>query len=100
VSSRSARNTLLAASAAVGVIAGVLRVVAASLSLDDFLSFPVATWLRVASGLEVLAWVFVAAAFGTALVGFLLGSRRTRTKALAVSAGLSQDTARRCLPMR
>jgi MFS family permease len=79
---------MLAVGAAIGVIAGVLRVVAASLSLDDFLSFPVPTWLKVASGFEVLAWVFVAAAFGTALVGFFLRSHRTRATVLAVSAGL------------
>ena len=88
MSSRSTRNTLLAAGAGVGVIAGVLRVVAEGLSLSDYLSFPTPTWLRVASGFELLAWAFVVAAFGTALVGFLLGSRRTRTAVLAVSAGL------------
>lgn len=88
MSSRAARNTLLAVGAAVGVVAAVLRVVAASLSLSDFLSFPVNTSLKVASGFEVLAWVFVVAAFGTALVAFLLRSRLTRTRVLAVSAGL------------
>ena len=88
MSSRSTRNTLLAVGAAVGVVAGVLRLVAASLSLDDFLSFPVDTWLKVASGFDVLSWVFVTVAFGTALVGFLLGSQRARTTVLAVSAGL------------
>jgi hypothetical protein len=46
------------------------------------------TSLKVASGLEVLAWVFVAAAFGTALVGFLQSSQRKRTTVLAVSAAL------------
>jgi hypothetical protein len=89
VSSRSTRNTLLAAGAAVGVVAAVLRVVASSLSFADLVSFPVVpTSLKVASGFELLAWVFVVAAFGTALAGFLLRSRRTRTAVLAVSAGL------------
>lgn len=88
--SRSTRNTLLAAGAAVGVVAAVLRVVAASLSLSDFLSFPlpVNTALKVATGFEVLAWVFAAGAFGTALVAFLLRTHSTRMRILAASAGL------------
>jgi hypothetical protein len=90
VSSRSARSNLLAAGAGVGVIAGVLRVVATSLAFADLFSFPipVGTWLKVASGFDVLAWVFVVAAFGVALAGFLVRSRRTRATVLAVSAGL------------
>jgi hypothetical protein len=88
VSSRSARNSLLAAAAAVGVFAAVLQVVSASLSFADFLKFPGFTSLKVASGLEVLGWVFALVAFGVALAGFLLRSRRTRRTVIAVSAGL------------
>ena len=88
VSSRTARNSLLAAAAAIGVVAAVLQVVAASLSFADFLEFRGFTSLKVASGVEVLGWVFALVAFGVALAGFLLGSRRTRRTVLAVSAGL------------
>ncbi|HKD94440.1 MAG TPA: hypothetical protein VKB43_06990 [Gaiellaceae bacterium] len=85
MSSGSARNSLLAAAAAIGVFAAVLQVVATSLELSEFFRFPgQATWLKVATGLEVLGWVFVLAAFAAALVGFLLSSRGS----LAVSAGM------------
>jgi len=88
VSSRSARNSLLAAAAAIGVVAGVLQVVATSLSFADYLSFHTFTSLKIASGLSLLGWVFVLAAFGAAVVALFLRSRRTRTTVLAVSAGL------------
>jgi hypothetical protein len=88
VSSRTARNSLLAAAAAIGVVAAILQVVSGSLSFADFLRFPGFTSLKVASGISVLGWVFALAAFGTAVVAFLLGSRRARTTVLAVSAGL------------
>ena len=88
VSSWTARNSLLAAAAAIGVVAGVLEVVSASLSFADFLKFPGFTSLKVASGVEVLGWVFALVAFGVAVAGFLLRSRRTRRTVLAVSAGL------------
>lgn len=87
MSSRSARNRLLAA-AAIGVVAGVLQVVATSLSFADYLSFHTFTSLKIASGLSLLGWVFVLAAFGAAVVALLLRSRRTRTTVVAVSAGL------------
>lgn len=71
------------------MIAAVLRVVASSLSLSDLLSLPVGnTSLKIATGLEVLAWVFAAAAFGTALVAFLLRPHHTRVRVIALSAGL------------
>ena len=88
MSSRSARNSLLAAAAAIGVVAGVLQVVATSLSFADYLSFHTFTSLKIASGLSLLGWVFVLAAFGAAVVALFLRSRRTRTTVLAVSAGL------------
>jgi hypothetical protein len=84
VGSRSARNSLLAAAAAIGVVVGILQVVATSLALSEFFRFPSITQLKVATSLEVLGWVFVVAAFVAALAGFLLTSRGT----LAVSAGL------------
>jgi hypothetical protein len=84
MSSRSARNTLLAVAAGIGVAAALLQVVATSLALSELFRFPASTQFKVATGLDVLGWVFVVAAFAVALVGFLLGSRRT----LAVSAGL------------
>ena len=83
VSSRMARNSLLAAAAAIGVVAAVLQGVAASLSFADFLEFRGFTSLKVASGVEMLGWVFALVAFGVALAGFLLGSRRTRRTVLA-----------------
>lgn len=88
VSSRTARNSLLAAAAAIGVVAAVLQIVSASLSFADVFSFPASTSPRVAAGFSLLGWVFVLAAFGTALVGFLLVSSGARTTVLAVSAGL------------
>jgi hypothetical protein len=88
VSSRTTRNSLLAGAAAIGVVATVLQVVASSLSFGDFLKFPGFTSLKVASGLSLLGWVIVLAAFGVALAAFLLRSRGTRTTVLAVSAGL------------
>lgn len=91
VRSRTARNSLFAAAAAVGVVTAVLQGVSASLSFANFLKFPGFsgfTWLKVASGVEVLGWVFALVAFGVALAGFLLRSRRTRRTVLAVSAGL------------
>jgi hypothetical protein len=62
--------------------------VSTSLSFADFLRFPGFTSLKVASGLSVLGWVFALAAFGTAMVAFLLRSPRARTTVLAVAAGL------------
>jgi hypothetical protein len=88
VSSRSARNILLAVASAVGVVAAVLQVVASSLSLADFLRFPEPTAFKVAVAFGVVGWVCVLAAFAVALAGFLLRSRRGRTTVLAVSAGL------------
>jgi hypothetical protein len=89
VSSRSTRNILLAGAAAVGVVSAVLQLVSTSLTFSDFLSFPhFFTELKVAAGLDALAWAFALAAFGTALAAFLLASRRTRTTVLAVAACL------------
>lgn len=88
MSSRSARNVLLATAAAVGVVAAVLQVVSTSLAFADALSFHEGASLKVASGLDVLGWAFALAAFGVALAGFLLKSRRARKTVLAVSAGL------------
>ena len=82
--SRSARNSLLAAAVAIGVVAAVLQVAATSLGLSEILRFPASTWLKVATSFDLVGWVFVLAAFAAALAGFLAGSRRT----LAVSAGL------------
>jgi hypothetical protein len=89
VDSRSARNTLLAAGAAFGVMAAVLQLVSASLSLSDFLAFPgEVSELKVAAAFDVVQWVFGVAAFGTALAAFLLTPRRLRTTVLAVAAVL------------
>jgi hypothetical protein len=88
VSSRTARNSLLAAAAAISVVSATLQVVSTSLSFADFLRFPAFTSLKVAAGISVLGWVFALAAFGTAVVAFLLRARGARTAALAASAGL------------
>jgi hypothetical protein len=84
VGSRSARNSLLAAAAAIAVAAAALQVAASSLELSELSRFHAGTWLKVGASFEILGWVFAVAAFATAFAGFLRSSRRT----LAVSAGL------------
>jgi hypothetical protein len=88
VGSRPTRNTLLAAGAAFGLMSAALVVVASSLSFADILSVPAFGSLKVAVGLLLLSRVFTLAAFGAALAGFLIESRRVRRTGLAVSAGL------------
>jgi MFS family permease len=90
LSSPSARNTLLAAGAAFGVMAAVLQLISATLTFSDYLRLPAGAFtdFKVAAGLDVLQWVFGLAAFGTALAAFLLAPRSRRTTVLAVAAGL------------
>jgi hypothetical protein len=88
VTSRPARNTLLAVAAGFAVYATILGSIRSTAELSSLVSFPGFVDVKIAYGFRVLASFAAVAAFAVAVAAFLRYARAARTMALAVSACL------------